>query len=66
MLFCHRLVHSLIECKWHSLTQKCHYIQTWTLLRGGNPCIDPCLVVCDYVNEHVNVKLALSLRMIMA
>ena len=31
------------------------------MLRGGSACTDSNLVVrCDYVNEHVNVKLALS------
>ena len=31
------------------------------MLRGSSPCTDLSLVVrCDYVNERVNVKLALS------
>ena len=33
------------------------------MLWGSSPCTDLSLVVhCDYVNEHVNVKLALSFR----
>ena len=33
------------------------------MLRGSSPCTDLSLVVrCDYVNERVNVKLALSFR----
>ena len=40
------------------------WITTWNMLRVSSPCTDLSLFVrCDYVNERVNVKLALSFCM---
>ena len=40
------------------------WITTWNMLRGSSPCTYLSLVVrCDYVNERVDVKLALSFCM---